>query len=150
MGGIAWRGVILCQKGLKTVKNGKTTESHPSEHEEQVGFVNWFESKFPGVRIFAIPNGGHRAMTVAKQMKAEGVRAGVPDLHIPEWRLWIEMKRVKGGRLSDEQKDWIIYLENIGHTVIVGLGATDASRKVLEHIKNPRPKAREVCEEKMK
>lgn len=103
-----------------------------TESEEQIGFVNWFEARFRGVRIFHIPNGGHRAMSVARKMKAEGVRPGVPDLHVPAWRLWIEMKRTKGGRLSSEQKDWIEYLEGLGHTVIVGSGATDASRKVLE------------------
>jgi hypothetical protein len=112
----------------------KSTNSHPSEHEEQVGFVNWFEAKFPGVLIFAIPNGGHRAMTVAKELKAEGIKAGVPDLFVPQWSLWVEMKRVKGGRLSQEQKDMIRSLENIGHTVIVGLGATDASRRVMEFL----------------
>jgi hypothetical protein len=137
MDAIAWLGTILCQKGLKTVKSGKIMQNHPSEHEEQVGFVNWFEAQFPRVRIFAIPNGGHRAVSVGKQLKAEGVKPGVPDLQVPEWRLWIEMKRAHGGRLSGDQKDWIAYLESIGDTVIVGLGATDASRKVME-FKNPR------------
>jgi len=104
----------------------------PSESEEQIGFLRWFETTFPGVRILHVPNGGHRAMSVAKKMKAEGVRPGVPDLLVPRWFLWIEMKRQKGGRLSADQKDWISYLEGIGQTVIVGEGATDASRKVLE------------------
>ena len=71
-------------------------------------------------------------MSVAKKMKAEGVRPGVPDLLVPRWFLWIEMKRQRGGRLSADQKDWIAYLESIGQTVIVGEGATDTSRKVLE------------------
>ena len=30
--------------------------------------------------IFAVPNGGHRAKSVAGKMKAEGAKAGVPDL----------------------------------------------------------------------
>ena len=71
-------------------------------------------------------------MSVAKSMKREGVKAGVPDLFVPEWCLWIEMKRQKGGRLSSDQRAWIEYLAGIGHKVIVGLGATDASRQVLE------------------
>ncbi len=108
--------------------------SSPSEGAEQIGFLQWFEMQFPRVRIFHIPNGGHRALSVAKRLKAEGVKPGVPDLHIPEWRLWIEMKRKTGGRLSLEQKDWIEYLDGIGHTVIVGKGAVDASRLVLEYV----------------
>jgi hypothetical protein len=124
----------------------KLTNIHPSEHEEQVGFVNWFEGKFQCVRIFAIPNGGHRAVSVGKALKAEGVRAGVPDLYVPEWRLWIEMKVQTGGRLSEDQKGWIAYLERIGDRVIIGHGARDASAKVLallpdlcNKLKNPRP-----------
>ena len=106
----------------------------PTEHQEQVGFVNWFRAKFPHVLIFAIPNGEKRAISVAKRLKAEGVKAGVPDLFVPEWDLWIEMKRREGGRLSAEQKDVIRYLECIGDTVIVGEGAGDASRQILKFI----------------
>ena len=111
-----------------------TGAKYPSESEEQIGFVRWFEGMFPRVRIMHIPNGGHRAMSVAKKMKAEGVRPGVPDLFVPEWRLWVEMKRQKGGRLSADQKDWITYLEAIGDTVIVGKGANDASRQVVRFL----------------
>ena len=103
----------------------------PSEHSEQVGFVNWFRAKFPDVLIYAIPNGGYRAISTAKALRAEGVVRGIPDLHIPAWRVWVEMKRVKGGRLSPEQKDMIAYLEGIGDSVIVGKGAADASAQVL-------------------
>lgn len=108
----------------------------PSETEEQEGFVNWFRAKFPAVLIFAIPNGGHRAISTAKRLKAEGVVPGIPDLHIPAWRLWVEMKRVKGGKLSAEQIAMIDHLDGIGHKVIVGRGAEDASVQVLDWIKS--------------
>ena len=105
-----------------------------SEHDEQVGLVNWFRAKFPGVLIFAIPNGEHRAISTAKRLKAEGVTPGIPDLFIPEWLLWIEMKKPKGGRVSREQTNMIGYLEGVGHTVVVGLGARDASERILIHV----------------
>lgn len=107
----------------------------PSESEEQEGFVNWFRAKFPAVLIFAIPNGGHRAISTAKRLKAEGVVSGIPDLHVPAWRLWVEMKRIKGGKLSAEQSAMIEHLEGIGHKVIVGKGAEDASAQVVDWIK---------------
>ena len=110
-------------------------KTSPSEHSEQVGFINWFRVQYPKVLIFAIPNGEKRSITVAKRLKAEGVVRGIPDLFIPEWRLWVEMKRKTGGRLSTEQKSMINYLQNIGYTVIVGIGAGDASRQVLEFVK---------------
>lgn len=103
-----------------------------SESDEQIGFLLWWDVKFPGVRIFHIPNGGRRSISVAKKLRAEGVKPGVPDLYCPAWRMWIEMKRSKGGRLSKDQKDWIEYLEGVGDTVIVAHGARDASAKVLE------------------
>ena len=104
----------------------------PSEHSEQVGFINWFRAKYPEILIFAIPNGEKRSISVAKRLKMEGVVRGVPDLFVPTWTLWIEMKRVSGGRLSTEQRQMISYLENIGHSVIVGKGAGDASKQVLD------------------
>ena len=109
------------------------SKTSPSEHSEQVGFINWFRVKYPNVLIFAIPNGEKRAITVAKRLKAEGVVRGIPDLLIPQWTLWVEMKRISGGRLSPEQKAMIQYLEGIGQKVIVAKGAADASKQILEH-----------------
>jgi len=108
------------------------SKTSPSEHSEQVGFINWFRVKYPNVLIFAIPNGEKRAITVAKRLKAEGVVRGIPDLLIPQWTLWVEMKRISGGRLSPEQKAMIQYLEGIGQKVIVAKGAADASKQILE------------------
>ena len=104
----------------------------PSEHSEQVGFINWFRAKYSQVLILAIPNGEKRAISVAKRLKMEGVVRGVPDLFVPAWNLWIEMKRVSGGKLSPDQKQMIEYLEGARHTVIVAKGATDASQQVLK------------------
>ena len=109
-----------------------------SESDEQIGFVNWFEAQFPGVRIFHIPNGGHRSISVAKKLKAEGVRPGVPDLFIPAWRIWIEMKRTKGGRVSKEQKEWADYLRGVGYVVIIATGARDASLQLLQVLRERR------------
>lgn len=106
----------------------------PTEHEEQVRFVQWFKRRFPDVRILAIPNGGQRNVVVAAKMKAEGVSRGVPDLQVPAWGLWIEMKRTRGGTVSPEQRDWIAYLESIGQTVIVAKGANEAIAKVTAFI----------------
>ena len=52
----------------------------PTEHEEQREMVRWFRQTYPNVRIFAIPNGEKRSISVAARLKVEGVNAGVPDL----------------------------------------------------------------------
>ena len=110
----------------------KTTASDvvPSEHFEQREVVRWFRQTWPGVRIHAIPNGGARNKATAGRLKAEGVASGVPDLFVPAWRLWVEMKRTKGGSLSPEQKDWITYLQEVGYCAIVCKGAEDAKRQI--------------------
>lgn len=104
----------------------------PTEHDEQVAFVQWFRRKYAPVRMFAIPNGGFRSRSTAAKLKSEGVMRGIPDLFIPEWSLWIEMKRVKGGRLSPDQVNWKHYLEEIGNTVYVAYGAEDAMKFIDE------------------
>lgn len=117
---------------------GTTNTVLRTEHEEQRELVKWFRQAFRDVRIFAIPNGGARSKATAGRLKAEGVSKGIPDLFVPEWKLWIEMKRVKGGSLSPDQKDWIKYLESVGYCVIVGKGEIDAREQILTHIKQLR------------
>ena len=107
-----------------------------SEHLQQVRLVSWFRRTYPDTRILAIPNGGHRGASQGASLKAEGVSPGVPDLFVPEWGMWIEMKRETGGIVSPVQKDWIQYLEGIGHRVIVGRGFEDARRQILD-VKKP-------------
>lgn len=101
-----------------------------SEHLEQAYFVQWFRRTFPLVLIFAIPNGGARSSATAVALKVEGVTKGIPDLFVPEWRLWIEMKKEKGGVVSQEQKDIMQYLNAVGYSVIVGRGFEDAKKQV--------------------
>lgn len=103
-----------------------------SEHLEQVRLVSWFRRQYPDTRILAIPNGGIRSASAGASLKAEGVSAGVPDLVVPAWLLWIEMKRSTGGTVSPAQRDWISYLESIGHHVIVGRGFEDAKQQIIK------------------
>lgn len=99
-----------------------------SEHVEQRCFVEWVRLKHK-VRIFAIPNGGKRNAVEAMRLVVEGVSSGVPDLFVPEWLLWVEMK-TKAGVVSAPQKDWIAYLNGIGHTAIVARGFEDGMTQV--------------------
>ena len=105
-----------------------------TESREQEGFVRWFRQHYPDVVIFAIPNGGARHIHTATILKLEGVLPGVPDLYIPAWKLWIEMKRKRGGKLSSSQTAMISYLESVGYTCIVAMGAEDGSRKILSFL----------------
>ena len=106
-----------------------------SEHLEQARLVMWFRQTYPDTLIFSIPNGGLRSKSQAMKLKVEGVVPGIPDLFVPAWKLWIEMKKVKGGKLSDEQKEMIKYLQSVNYCVIVGHGAEDAKAQILEKTK---------------
>lgn len=104
----------------------------PTEHQEQSDFVKWWRLQFPSIRIMAIPNGLRTSMMQAIKAKREGLSAGAPDLFIPAWGLWIEFKRSKGGRLSPEQKDWHLYLEeHCNQKVIVANGCMDGVNKIM-------------------
>lgn len=96
------------------------------EHNLQVACVRWFGMQFPQLAplLFAIPNGGYRDVRVAAKLRAEGVRAGVPDmmLAVPKGQfcgLFVEMKNGKAGRLSDHQRDMIARLQTQGYRVEV-------------------------------
>jgi len=117
---------------IATKKQPKAKEVIPSEHDEQVTFIRWFRKAHPNVLIFAIPNGAmlqgnatQRAIR-ANMLKAEGLTPGIPDLFIPAWNIFIEMKRVKGGSLSDAQKEKIDYLSSVGYQTFVCKGANEA------------------------
>lgn len=104
-----------------------------TEHQEQVDFVKWFRVSYPDVLIFAIPNGGYRSRVTASRLKAEGVVKGIPDLYIPAWNLWVEMKRTKGGSVSADQKSMMSYLEKYcRHQTIVAKGS-DHAKEQIDH-----------------
>ena len=110
-------------------------QSCPSEDDEQIAFVKWFEMSFPGVLIYAIPNGGSRNLLEAVKMKRTGTKRSIPDLHVPEWQLRVEMKRTM---FSDKtSQDFLDQLAMHDHlrttckeTVFLAYGCEDAVRQV--------------------
>ena len=108
----------------------------PLEHDEQRAFVKWFHAQFPKVLIFAVPNAAMRDYKLAAYLRSEGMFAGIPDIHIPEWRTVIEFKRQKGSTISTEQIWCEAYYKRIGWTHFFGYGFEDARQKVLT-VSNP-------------
>ena len=114
----------------------------PSEHDEQCALFAWAaanEAAHPELCcMFAIPNGGHRHPAVAAQLKAEGVRAGVPDICLPIARgrfhsLWIEMKR-KPNTTTDAQRQWLDTLHQQGHCAVVCWSAAEAQQTIMAYL----------------
>ena len=110
----------------------------PTEREEQKQLVRYLQ--WNRIPFYAVPNGGSRNPIEAKNMKAEGVSAGVPDICIPVPNkkyhgLYIEMKRQKGGRVSEKQKEWIERLNKLGYMAVVCKGHKVAIETVQDYMK---------------
>lgn len=104
----------------------------PSEHEEQKDLVN--RCKQENIFIFAIPNGVYLKKDFAQlnKLKAEGLVKGIPDLFVPKYKLFIEMKRRQGGVVSKEQLECHERLRNYGYTVVVAKGAAEAWKIIVD------------------
>ncbi len=115
----------------KPFKNKRSITLLPTEEEEQIAFIRWFRLKYPKILIFAIPNGGYRFAKTAARLKVAGVVAGIPDMFIPEWKLWVEMKRTKGGQISEKQIALMAALQISGYECIVARGCEDAMARIV-------------------
>lgn len=113
------------------------------ERAEQVAVMKWAAGtaalKWPELALLhAIPNGGDRHFLVACKLKGEGLRRGVPDLHLPVARggfhgLYVEMKAGKG-RPSKHQAWWIARLREQGHCVAVCWGRHEAINTIMNYL----------------
>ena len=101
----------------------------PKKHEEgdiQKGCVEWFRFQYPKIAklLFAVPNGAKRTKIQGKNLKREGMVAGVADLIllIPSKghnSLCLEMKNGKKGRQQQNQKEWQEVAEKYGNKYVV-------------------------------
>ena len=107
----------------------------PSEHDEQVTLCQWLD--LIGVTYFAVPNGSNKSITAQRKFKAEGLKAGVPDIVClleGGKALFIEMKRRKGSTTSKEQKEWQERLHALGFDAYVCKGASEAIAVIEKHL----------------
>ena len=121
---------------LKITGQGKTNQIQ-TEHNAQITLCDYLDRH--GLLYFSIPNAGKRGYKSSSGMKAEGLKAGVPDLFICEPRkvyhgLFIEMKRDAKSRVSEEQKRWIKDLNNKGYRAEVCRGIDAAITAVNEYL----------------
>lgn len=134
-----------------------------SEHDYQVQVIDWAElvgrRRYPMLRfLYAIPNGARTSQSVANRLKAEGMKAGVPDLCLPFpittnpkalfnyqtdtvkifHGLYIEMKsKDTKGRVSTVQKEWLEYLDSVGYKVAVAWTAEEAIQIIEDYLGEP-------------
>lgn len=142
----------------RVATGGISTLKDPSHREKAMRHVRSLEHKmqvslFRSIRIHtgqypqlaychAIPNGPRLARGTAKKMKAEGLRAGVPDVMLP-WPsgiyngLYLELK-IQPNRPGPKQLDFIQYLNLAGYYATVVYDDWYAAWELIEHyINNP-------------
>ena len=120
------------------------------EEQEQTAVFRWArmqEGVHPELALLHhIPNGGARSKATAGRLKAEGVKAGIPDICLPVPKngygaLYIELKvsenkalGVRKGRVSDCQAAMLKSLSDYGNRAVVCYGAEEAIRAIKEYI----------------
>jgi len=112
-----------------------------SEHWEQANVFTWLDGlDHPAKDLaFAIPNGGKRHVSYNVKLKAEGLKAGVPDLFISfpsqgYHGLYIEMKSLVG-RARPEQLEWLAALQENGYRAELCKGAEAAKVVIRDYLK---------------
>lgn len=115
-----------------------------SEHGEQVVLFRWLDLLAPHWpelvgATYAVPNGGLRSKAAAGKLKAEGVRAGIPDICVPvpagEFAsLRIELKAASSGAATASQRRMAPMLEALGNRVVVCHGWELAAREITTYL----------------
>lgn len=115
-----------------------------SEDAHQLALFCWCAlniTEYPELRwLYHIPNGGSRDKREAAKLKAMGVKPGVSDLCLPVKRgaysgLYIELKKLKGGKVSPEQREWLDHLRSQGFGAMVCYGWIEARDVLIEYLK---------------
>ncbi|WP_085696471.1 VRR-NUC domain-containing protein [Pseudomonas sp. B26(2017)] len=113
---------------------------------EQADLIEEFDARYPRYArlLYHVPNGGHRHKATAGKLKAQGVRAGVPDLVLAVARggyfgLYIEFKAQPpyDADVSPAQYAYIQALNAEGYLAVVCRGSFDAMEAIRAYLIQP-------------
>lgn len=100
----------------------------PLEYDECLVFVQWLELK--KLRFTHVPQETFtKSWGIKMKNKRMGVKSGIPDYIVitPKGLVFVEMKRLSGGVVSETQKEWITALNECkGVQAGVCKGASEA------------------------
>ncbi len=126
------------------VRKKKPANDCPTEEYEQIVFVTWLLNK--GYRVSGSANGGSRHLLEAVKLKRMGVSAGYPDVFVPLTTpkyagFYVEMKRLKGGKVQRNQLEWLEYLRGQGYYAEVARGSEEAKEMFHSYLSTMPPAA---------
>ena len=118
----------------------------PTEAQEQKMLFEWAEwakGKYPELEwLYHCPNEGKRSLRYGNELRKQGMKKGVPDICLPVPAhhyigLYIEMKRRDRSvsKVSKEQRDWLAFLNKVGHYAVVCYGWEEARNVILEYLR---------------
>ena len=120
-----------------------TTLPCPTESVEQQNLFRWARLQSGAhpelALLYHIPNEGKRSVHTGRRMRAEGLKRGVPDICLPVARggkhgLYVELKRLRGSKTSDDQREWLAALEAQGYAVALCKGWEAAAEVITKYI----------------
>ena len=112
------------------------------EAMEQEALFAWAAIKanrYPVLELlYHIPNGGTRNRIEAANLKRQGVKAGIPDIHLPVAKgkfhgLYIELK-AGTNKPTKEQNKWIFNLRKQGYAAEVCVGWLQAAEIIEKYL----------------
>lgn len=148
---MTWKNPPPLQPTVKKLSKPITPEmiAGKSEGSQQKALMMWAAMNthiYPQLKwLVHIPNGGTRNIREAVELKAQGVKAGVPDLmlaySIPDYRrgygcyhgLFIEMK-VKSNEVRVEQIEWLNNLSTNGYYCAVCYSWEEARDILIKYL----------------
>jgi len=118
-------------------KRGLPKKVCATEQDEQFVAAAWLKKN--NIPHHHSPNGGYRDIREAAKFKRLGTSAGFPDFWIPLARkghhgLYIELKRLFGGVLSEHQQYWRDLSLKEGYAWFEAKGADELIRIVQEYL----------------
>ena len=114
----------------------------PHESAEQTAVFQWAAYRtgvYPELELlYHVPNGGSRNPIEAARLKAQGVKAGVPDLCLPVPRggfhgLYIELK-AGTNKPTEKQTEWLAALDKQGYATFVCYGWQQAKEVIEKYL----------------
>jgi len=117
-----------------------------SEYQEQCAIFDFAQimittGQYPELRLLnGSLNGVKLSIGQAVKAKKNGMKRGYPDIFLPVARgghhgLYIELKRISGGKLEDEQDFWLQDLSDQGYFACVCRGADAAKRVIINYLR---------------
>lgn len=110
--------------------------SKQTERKMQIEVSTWLKKR--GIYHHHSPNEGKRNRITGHLLKMMGMSAGFPDFIIPypteEYHgLFIELK-VKNGKVTDSQDDWLNFLKSKNYFVCVTYSAEESIRVITDYL----------------